>query len=177
MHTNEKIHWLWKLPETEDTEYVAVSHCAETQNKVCFTLPLSPAVQSRSLRSVMEVYSIQPGYSVNTDVDVSSSPRSKLQLRPEYADMDRLHHNHSYRDREHHHSDPITGHAALLSWVSHDEKDKKWCNWLAHIIPDFWLWQRSSFRPHIRCDRLTDMQSNKPVCFASMWHLVVGLSE
>ncbi|XP_051769086.1 cyclic AMP-responsive element-binding protein 3-like protein 3-B isoform X1 [Ctenopharyngodon idella] len=82
-------------------------------------------VQSRSLRSVMEVYSIQPGYSVNRDVDVSSSPRSKLQLRPEYADMDRLHHNHSYRDREHHHSDPITGHAALLSWVSHDEKDKK----------------------------------------------------
>ncbi|KAL0201743.1 hypothetical protein M9458_004930, partial [Cirrhinus mrigala] len=58
-----------------------------------------------SLRSVMEVYSIQPGYSVNRDSDVSS---------PEYADMDPLHHNHSYRDGEHHHGDPITGHAATL---------------------------------------------------------------
>lgn len=140
-----------------------MSHCAETQNKICFTLPLSPAVQSRSLRSVMEVYSIQPGYSVNRDVDVSSSPRSKLQLRPEYADMDRLHHNHSYRDREHHHSDPITGHAASVSWVSHHDKDRKWCKQLARIIPDFWLWQRCSFQPHIRCaDRL---QPTSLFCF------------
>ncbi|XP_059419011.1 cyclic AMP-responsive element-binding protein 3-like protein 3-A [Carassius carassius] len=82
-------------------------------------------VQSRSLRSVMEVYSIQPGYSVNRDVDVSSSPHSKLQLRPEYADMDPLHHNHSYRDHEHHHGDPITGHAATLRWITHHEKDNK----------------------------------------------------
>ncbi|XP_077078287.1 cyclic AMP-responsive element-binding protein 3-like protein 3-A isoform X2 [Siphateles boraxobius] len=84
-------------------------------------------VQARSLRSVMEVYSIQPGYSVNRDVEVSSSPNSKLQLRPEYADMNALHHNHnhSYRDREHHHSDPITGHTASLSWLTHQEKDRK----------------------------------------------------
>lgn len=86
---------------------------------------LSPAVQARSLRSVMEVYSIQPDYSVNRDVDVSSSPNSKLQLRPEYADMNPLHHNHSYRDREHHHSDPISGHTASLSWLTHQEKDRK----------------------------------------------------
>ncbi|XP_016421990.1 cyclic AMP-responsive element-binding protein 3-like protein 3-A [Sinocyclocheilus rhinocerous] len=82
-------------------------------------------VQSRSLRSVMEVYSIQPGYSVNRDVDVSSSPHGKLRLRPEYADMDPLHHNHSYRDGEHHHGDPITGHAATLRWITHHEKDRK----------------------------------------------------
>uniref|UniRef100_A0A9J8A890 cAMP responsive element binding protein 3-like 3b n=1 Tax=Cyprinus carpio carpio TaxID=630221 RepID=A0A9J8A890_CYPCA len=82
-------------------------------------------VQSRSLRSVMEVYSIQPGYSVNRDVDVSSSPHGKLRLRPEYADMDPLHHNHSYRDGEHHHRDPITGHAATLRWITHHEKDRK----------------------------------------------------
>ncbi|XP_056127618.1 cyclic AMP-responsive element-binding protein 3-like protein 3-B isoform X2 [Rhinichthys klamathensis goyatoka] len=82
-------------------------------------------VQARSLRSVMEVYSIQPGYSVNRDVEVSSSPNSKLQLRPEYADMNPLHHNHSYRDREHDHSDPITGHTASLSWLTHQEKDRK----------------------------------------------------
>uniref|UniRef100_A0A673KDD1 cAMP responsive element binding protein 3-like 3b n=1 Tax=Sinocyclocheilus rhinocerous TaxID=307959 RepID=A0A673KDD1_9TELE len=80
---------------------------------------------SRSLRSVMEVYSIQPGYSVNRDVDVSSSPHGKLRLRPEYADMDPLHHNHSYRDGEHHHGDPITGHAATLRWITHHEKDRK----------------------------------------------------
>ncbi|KTG40044.1 hypothetical protein cypCar_00045404 [Cyprinus carpio] len=82
-------------------------------------------VQSRSLRSVMEVYSIQPGYSINRDGDVSSSPHSKLRLRPEYADMDPLHHNHSYRDGEHHHGDPITGHAATLRWITHHEKDRK----------------------------------------------------
>ncbi|XP_016396205.1 cyclic AMP-responsive element-binding protein 3-like protein 3-A isoform X3 [Sinocyclocheilus rhinocerous] len=82
-------------------------------------------VQSRSLRSVMEVYSIQPGNSFNRDVDVSSSPHSKLRLKPEYADMDPLHHNHSYRDHEHHHGDPITGHAATLRWITHHEKDRK----------------------------------------------------
>ncbi|KAK2900444.1 hypothetical protein QQF64_015641 [Cirrhinus molitorella] len=82
-------------------------------------------VQSRSLRSVMEVYSIQPGYSVNRDADVSSSTHGKLRLRPEYADMDRLHHNHSYRDGEHHLGDPITGHAATLRWIAHHEKDRK----------------------------------------------------
>ncbi|XP_026107344.1 cyclic AMP-responsive element-binding protein 3-like protein 3-A isoform X2 [Carassius auratus] len=76
-------------------------------------------VQSRSLRSVMEVYS------VNRDVDVSSSTHGKLRLRPEYADMDPLHHNHSYRDGEHHHRDPITGHAATLRWMTHPEKDRK----------------------------------------------------
>lgn len=70
-------------------------------------------VQARSLRSVMEVYSVQPGYSVNRDVDVSSSPHGKLRLRPEYADMDPLHHNHSYRAGEHHHRDPITGHTEV----------------------------------------------------------------
>lgn len=120
-----------RTSETERTEYAAASHCVRerddgaTQYKVCFTLPLSFAVQSRSLRSVMEVYSIQPGYSVNTDSDVSSSPNGKLQLRPEYADMDPLHHNHSYRDGEHHHRDPITGHAATLRWITHHEKDRK----------------------------------------------------
>ncbi|XP_059357107.1 cyclic AMP-responsive element-binding protein 3-like protein 3-A isoform X2 [Carassius carassius] len=76
-------------------------------------------VQSRSLRSVMEVYS------VNRDVDMSSSTHSKLRLRPEYADMDPLHHNHSYRDGKHHHRDPITGHAAELRWITHHEKDRK----------------------------------------------------
>lgn len=81
-------------------------------------------VQSRSLRSVMEVYSMQPGFSVNGDVVVPSSPRTKL-LRPEYADMEPLLHNHSYRDHEHHHGDPITGHAATLSWLSHPGKDRK----------------------------------------------------
>ncbi|XP_067308912.1 cyclic AMP-responsive element-binding protein 3-like protein 3-B isoform X2 [Pseudorasbora parva] len=81
-------------------------------------------VQSRSLRSVMEVYSIQPDYLVNRDMDVSSSPHGKLQLRAEYADMDPLHHNHSYRGHEHHHSDPITGHAPSLNWLTH-EKDRK----------------------------------------------------
>ncbi|KAI7809306.1 cyclic AMP-responsive element-binding protein 3-like protein 3-B [Triplophysa rosa] len=73
-------------------------------------------VQSRSLRSVMEVYSIQPGFSVGGDVVVPSSPHTKL-LRPEYADMEPLLHNHSYRDHEHHHGDPITGHATTLSWL------------------------------------------------------------
>ncbi|XP_043089456.1 cyclic AMP-responsive element-binding protein 3-like protein 3-A isoform X2 [Puntigrus tetrazona] len=83
-------------------------------------------VQSRSLRSVMEVYSVQPGYSVDRDVDASpSSPHGKHRLRPEYADMDPLHHNHSHRDREHHHRDPVTGHASALGWITHHEKDGK----------------------------------------------------
>lgn len=101
-------------------------------SQACFLLPLSSAVQSRSLRSVMEVYSIQPGFSVSGDVVVPSSPHGKL-LRPEYADMEPLLHNHSYRDHEHHHGDPITGHASTLSWLSHPGKDRKWCHWLASI--------------------------------------------
>ncbi|XP_065118058.1 cyclic AMP-responsive element-binding protein 3-like protein 3-A [Paramisgurnus dabryanus] len=82
-------------------------------------------VQSRSLRSVMEVYSMQPGFAVSGDVVMSASPRTNLRLRPEYADMEPLPHNHSYEDHEHHHGDPITGHAATLSWLSHPEKDRK----------------------------------------------------
>ncbi|XP_051553375.1 cyclic AMP-responsive element-binding protein 3-like protein 3-B [Myxocyprinus asiaticus] len=79
-------------------------------------------VQSRSLRSVMEVYSMQAGFSVERDADVSSSPRAKLRLRPEYADMDSLLNNHSHGDHEHHNGDPITGHAATLNWIMHPEK-------------------------------------------------------
>lgn len=127
----------------------------------CFNLPLSPAVQSRSLRSVMEVYSIQPGYSINRDGDVSSSPHSKLRLRPEYADMDPLHHNHSYRDGEHHHGDPITGHAATLRWITHHEKDRKWCHGLASIVSDVWPRHRHKFRLQTGSYCLTDMQSSQ----------------
>lgn len=70
-------------------------------------------VQSRSLRSVMEVYSISSG------VDKSSSNQNALLTRPEYADMDQSHHNHSYR--KHRRGDPITGH----SWTTHREQDRK----------------------------------------------------
>lgn len=148
------------------------------QYKVCFTLPLSPAVQSRSLRSVMEVYSIQPGYSVNRDVDVSSSPHGKLRLRPEYADMDPLHHNHSYRDGEHHHGDPITGHAATLRRITHHEKDRKWCHGLAHFVSDVWPRHRPLI-PATDRKLLSDWHAKQPttVCLACTWHLGAGLSE
>lgn len=154
-----RVHvWLWK----ERTEYADWDDEA-AQYKVCFTLPLSPAVQSRSLRSVMEVYSIQPGYSVNRDVGVSSSPHGKLRLRPEYADMDPLHHNNSYRDGEHHHRDPITGHAATLRWITHHENERKWCHGLAHFVSDVWPRHRCSFRPLTGSYCLIDMQSSQPL--------------
>ncbi|XP_051557744.1 cyclic AMP-responsive element-binding protein 3-like protein 3-B [Myxocyprinus asiaticus] len=79
-------------------------------------------VQSRSLRSVIEVYSMPPGFSVERNIDTSSSPRAKLQLRTEYADMDPLLHNYSYGDHEHHHGDPIASHTAKLSWITHPER-------------------------------------------------------
>ncbi|TSR27748.1 Cyclic AMP-responsive element-binding protein 3-like protein 3-B [Bagarius yarrelli] len=64
-------------------------------------------VQSRSLRSVVEVHS-----QMETDANIIS----KMNIRPEYADMEPLHHNHSYRDQKHHQGDPITGYRAMLCW-------------------------------------------------------------
>uniref|UniRef100_A0A672MXV3 Cyclic AMP-responsive element-binding protein 3-like protein 3-A n=1 Tax=Sinocyclocheilus grahami TaxID=75366 RepID=A0A672MXV3_SINGR len=120
----EQLRWLQSLVMNGSSKPAQTGTFLVKQIHLFYS-SLSPAVQSRSLRSVMEVYSIQPGNSVNRDVDVSSSPHSKLRLRPEYADMDPLHHNHSYRDHEHHHGDPITGHAATLRWIMHHEKDRK----------------------------------------------------
>ncbi|XP_058274817.1 cyclic AMP-responsive element-binding protein 3-like protein 3-B [Hemibagrus wyckioides] len=83
-------------------------------------------VQSRSLRSVVEVHSLQPVSSMDRHMETDII--SKMQIRPEYADMDPLHHNYSYGDQEHHHRDPITGHAAMLGWHNSQpcpQKDRK----------------------------------------------------
>uniref|UniRef100_A0A3B1ICA1 cAMP responsive element binding protein 3-like 3b n=1 Tax=Astyanax mexicanus TaxID=7994 RepID=A0A3B1ICA1_ASTMX len=89
-------------------------------------------VQSRSLRSVMEVHSLQPVLTLDRGVKTASSMISKIHIRPEYADMDHPPHNHSYGDKEqHHHGDPITGHMGTLGWMSqpdsglHLQKDRK----------------------------------------------------
>ncbi|KAM9440118.1 cyclic AMP-responsive element-binding protein 3-like protein 3-A [Clarias gariepinus] len=78
-------------------------------------------VQSRSLRSVLEIHSLQPVSSMDRHVETATNIISKMHVRPEYADMDRLHHNQSYGDHRklqehHHHGDPITGHMAILGW-------------------------------------------------------------
>ncbi|XP_060726323.1 cyclic AMP-responsive element-binding protein 3-like protein 3-B [Tachysurus vachellii] len=83
-------------------------------------------VQSRSLRSVVEVHSLQPVTSMDRHMETNLI--SKLHIRPEYADMDPLHHNYSYGDQEHHHGDPITGHTATLGWHKSQlcaQKDRK----------------------------------------------------
>ncbi|KAI4880615.1 hypothetical protein NFI96_021159 [Prochilodus magdalenae] len=71
-------------------------------------------VQSRSLRSVMEVQSLQPVFSVDRGVETATSMITKMHMRPEYADMGSLTHNRSYGDQEHYHGDPITGHMATM---------------------------------------------------------------
>ncbi|KAL6467973.1 hypothetical protein MHYP_G00236500 [Metynnis hypsauchen] len=75
-------------------------------------------VQSRSLRSVLEVHSLQPVFSVDRGAETATPMITKMHIRPEYADMDSLLHNRSYGDKEHHHGDPITGHMATLGWLS-----------------------------------------------------------
>ncbi|XP_036412165.1 cyclic AMP-responsive element-binding protein 3-like protein 3-B isoform X2 [Colossoma macropomum] len=75
-------------------------------------------VQSRSLRSVLEVHSLQPVFSVDRRVETATSMITKMHIRPEYADMGSLPNNRSYGDEEHHHGDPITGHMATLGWLS-----------------------------------------------------------
>lgn len=92
---------------------------------------MSPPVQSRSLRSVVEVHSLQPVSSMDRHMETTTNIISKTHIRPEYADMDPLHHNRSYGDQEHHHGDPITGHTAMLGWHNSrpcHQKDKKWCH-------------------------------------------------
>ncbi|MCI4390844.1 hypothetical protein PGIGA_G00127490 [Pangasianodon gigas] len=85
-------------------------------------------VQSRSLRSVVEVHSLQPVPSMDSHMEKATNVISKMHIRPEYADMDPLHHNRSYGDRKHHHGDPITGHMAMLGWHNSrpcHQKDRK----------------------------------------------------
>ncbi|KAL7851232.1 hypothetical protein AOLI_G00215880 [Acnodon oligacanthus] len=75
-------------------------------------------VQSRSLRSVLEVHSLQPVFSVDRGAETATPMITKMHIRPEYADMDSLLHNRSYGDEKHHHGDPITGHKATVGWLS-----------------------------------------------------------
>ncbi|XP_060762598.1 cyclic AMP-responsive element-binding protein 3-like protein 3-A [Neoarius graeffei] len=89
---------------------------------------ITDKVQSRSLRSVVEVHSLQPVSSMDRHMETTTNIISKTHIRPEYADMDPLHHNRSYGDQEHHHGDPITGHTAMLGWHNSrpcNQKDKK----------------------------------------------------
>ncbi|KAF7692517.1 cyclic AMP-responsive element-binding protein 3-like protein 3-B isoform X1 [Silurus meridionalis] len=82
-------------------------------------------VQSRSLRSVVEVHSLHPVSSMDRHME---TPTNIVSIRPEYADMDPPHHNRSYGDQEHHHGDPITGHMAMLGWCNLQpchQKDRK----------------------------------------------------
>ncbi|XP_030629650.1 cyclic AMP-responsive element-binding protein 3-like protein 3-B [Chanos chanos] len=78
-------------------------------------------VQSRSLRSVVEVDRLHPVFSLEKHVETASSVLAKLQVKPGYADMDPLPHNRSYGDQDHLHGDPITGRVATLSWLSQIE--------------------------------------------------------
>ncbi|XP_062844119.1 cyclic AMP-responsive element-binding protein 3-like protein 3-B [Trichomycterus rosablanca] len=71
-------------------------------------------VQSRSLRSVMDVHDMRPAFSMDRPIEITVI--SKLHIRPEYADMNPLRYNRSHGNKEHHHGDPITGHIALLGW-------------------------------------------------------------
>ncbi|XP_017350540.2 cyclic AMP-responsive element-binding protein 3-like protein 3-B [Ictalurus punctatus] len=85
-------------------------------------------VQSRSLRSVVEVHSLQPDSSMDRNMERATNIISKMHIRPEYADMDPLHHNRSYGDQEHHNGDPITGNMAMLGWYNSrpcKQKDRK----------------------------------------------------
>ncbi|XP_072525426.1 cyclic AMP-responsive element-binding protein 3-like protein 3-B [Salminus brasiliensis] len=78
-------------------------------------------VQSRSLRSVLEVHSLQPVLTLDSGIETASPMITKMHIRPEYADMDPPPHNRSYGDQEHHHGDPITGHMGTLGWLSHPD--------------------------------------------------------
>uniref|UniRef100_A0AAY4EPF8 BZIP domain-containing protein n=1 Tax=Denticeps clupeoides TaxID=299321 RepID=A0AAY4EPF8_9TELE len=86
-------------------------------NEVDFS---SARVQSRSLRSVVEV----PGLPTQKQMEAVPALLTKLQLRSGYADMDDpplL--NHSHGEQSHlHPSDPITGRvASSLAWISHQK--------------------------------------------------------
>lgn len=101
---------------------------------------MSPPVQSRSLRSVIEVQSLQSISPMDGHVESATNIVSEMQIRPEYADMDPLHHNRSHGDQEHYHGDPITGHMASLSWHNSQpchQEDSKLCHistWMDNLF-------------------------------------------
>ncbi|KAI1882958.1 hypothetical protein AGOR_G00240240 [Albula goreensis] len=73
-------------------------------------------VQSRSLRSVVEGQTTSfPTLSVDKGVEAVASLLAKLQLKPEFSDVEPVPHNHTLEERGHHHSDPITGRIATVT--------------------------------------------------------------
>lgn len=79
----------------------------------------------------MEVHGLQPGFSIETEVEAATSMITKMHIRPEYADMGPPLHSRSYGGQEHHYGDPITGHMATLRWSRPDlgpyhQEDRKW---------------------------------------------------
>ncbi len=52
---------------------------------------------------------------------------------------------------------------ATLRWITHHEKDRKWCHGLALIVSDVWPRHRRSFRPLTGSYCQIDMQSSQPL--------------
>lgn len=137
---------------------------------------VSPPVQSRSLRSVVEVLRLQPVSSMYRHMETTTNIISKIHIRPEYADMDHLHDNRSYGDQRHHHGDPITGHMAIVDWHKvWYQKERKWChiNWMDWMNLFALVWQLVSTKMCLRVfikEKIWVLVFAEPDWFRQEWH-------
>ncbi|KAL4608072.1 cyclic AMP-responsive element-binding protein 3-like protein 3-B [Arapaima gigas] len=79
-------------------------------------------VQSRSLRSVMEMQQTLPPLPLDRGVEAVESLLVKLRAKDRFSEAQAVPQNHSTEERDHHHhEDPITGRVATVSWSSRQD--------------------------------------------------------